>query len=94
MDNIDVYEAIRALYDPIRFEIVKMLQKRDMYGAELAATLILPEPTVSYQMRILCESELVSSRKEGRRKIYSLNSESARIMVETLAEYLNVDSIY
>lgn len=57
--------VLKALSDPNRLRIMKILQKRDMCVCELAEALGISQPSVSRHMRILSEAELVSSRREG-----------------------------
>ncbi len=58
-------KVLKALSDPNRMRIMKMLQLREMCVCELAEALGITQPSVSRHMRILTEAELVSSRREG-----------------------------
>jgi ArsR family transcriptional regulator len=58
-------KVLKALSDPNRVRIMKMLQMREMCVCELAEALGITQPSVSRHMRILTEAELVSSRREG-----------------------------
>jgi len=58
-------KVLRALSDPNRMRIMKMLQVREMCVCELAEVLGITQPSVSRHMRILAEAELVSFRREG-----------------------------
>ncbi len=60
-----VLRTLRALGDPNRMRIMKMLQERQMCVCELAKALGISQPSVSRHMRILAEADLVLSRREG-----------------------------
>ena len=57
--------TLRALGDPNRMRIMKMLQRREMCVCELAEALGISQPSVSRHMRILAEADLVLSHREG-----------------------------
>ncbi len=65
----------KALADDIRLEIISMLNKNDLCACKILESFEITQPTLSYHMKALCESGLVSSRKEGVRIWYSLNKE-------------------
>ena len=58
-------EVTKALSDPNRVRIVKMLQHRSMCVCELQAGLGISQPTVSKHLKILERAGLVSYRKDG-----------------------------
>ncbi len=57
--------VMKALSDPNRVKIVKMLQRKEMCVCELTAALEIAQPTVSSHLKMLEEAGLVRSRKEG-----------------------------
>lgn len=61
----DLIKALKALSDPNRMRIMKMLQRREMCVCQLAEVLGISQPSVSRHMRVLLEADLVSSRREG-----------------------------
>ncbi len=56
---------MKALSDPSRVKILKMLQHRDMCVCEIQAALGLAQPTISKHLRILDEAGLVGFNKDG-----------------------------
>lgn len=73
---------MKALSDETRVNIFDMLA-----GGELCACTILEEfsitqPTLSYHMKILCESGLVNSRRDGVWMKYSINRNNLEIVKE------------
>jgi len=53
----------------------------------IVSDLSLPQPQVSKHLRVLSEVGLVTSRPEGRRRLYSLEPEQLRPMHDWLAKY-------
>lgn len=57
--------VMKAMSDPNRVKIVKLLQHRNLCVCEMRAALKIAQPTVSKHLKILEEAGLVESRKEG-----------------------------
>ena len=57
--------VMKALSDPNRVKMLKMLQHRVLCVCELRAALRLAQPTVSKHLKILEKAGLVSRKKEG-----------------------------
>ena len=58
-------KVMKALSDPNRVKVVKLLQHREMCVCELQAALGISQPTVSKHLKLLEEAGIVSFRKEG-----------------------------
>jgi ArsR family transcriptional regulator len=58
-------KVMKALADPNRVKIVKMLQHKTMCVCEMKEALQIAQPSVSKHLKILEEAGIVSSRKEG-----------------------------
>ena len=56
---------LRALADPTRLRIMRLLSAMELAVRELAQVLGQSQPRVSRHIRILCEAGLVERRKEG-----------------------------
>lgn len=67
-ENATVKEFIKvmkALSDPNRVKLVKMLQKKMMCVCEIQAALGIAQPTVSKHLKVLEEAGLVAYKKDG-----------------------------
>jgi ArsR family transcriptional regulator len=73
----DFLKVMKALSDPNRVKILKMLQQKVLCVCELQAALNLAQPTVSSHLRLLEGAGLVGSRKEGLWVNYHLADGSA-----------------
>ena len=58
-------EVMKALSDPNRVKIVKLLQHRSMCVCELREALQVSQPTVSKHLKILERAGLVNNKKDG-----------------------------
>ncbi|HYQ61608.1 MAG TPA: metalloregulator ArsR/SmtB family transcription factor [Desulfatiglandales bacterium] len=57
--------VMKALSDPNRVKILKILQHRVMCVCEIQAALGLAQPTVSKHLQVLAQAGLVLSEKDG-----------------------------
>jgi len=61
----DFIKVMKALSDPNRVKIIKMLQHRSMCVCEMQHALQISQPNVSKHLKILEEAGLVDYRKDG-----------------------------
>lgn len=73
MNEIDVVSVCKALSDSNRLKIVQMLCLGEKCACKLLEAFEITQPTLSHHMKILCDSRLVTVRKDGRWSYYSLN---------------------
>lgn len=64
----------KAFCDPNRLEILELLRSGELCACRLQDQLQLTQSGLSYHMKILCESGIVTSRQEGKWTHYSLNT--------------------
>jgi len=62
-----------AMADPIRREILNLLQKKDMTAGDIASQFSVSAATISHHLKILREAGLITSVKEKQTITYSLN---------------------
>jgi DNA-binding transcriptional ArsR family regulator len=65
-------DVFNAVAEPRRREVIDLLAGGERSVGELVAALGRPQPQVSKHLRVLLEVELVSVRREGRRRLYRL----------------------
>ena len=83
-------EAYRALADPTRREILRLLREGDLPAGELAAQFDISWPSVSRHLRVLQSAGVVSSRRQGGNVIYSLETSVLQDVATELAEIARV----
>jgi len=84
--------VMKALSDPNRTRIIKLLQKDAYCVCDIKETLGLSQPTVSKHLKQLEEAGLVTSRKIAQRVCYRLSNGSdssyAAVMLGNLKYWL------
>jgi ArsR family transcriptional regulator len=87
--------VMKALSDPNRVKIVKLLGEKELCVCEITALLGLAQPTVSRHLKILEDGGLVESWKDGSWVNYRISkdedSEYAAAMLVHLREWLDDD---
>ena len=73
----ELARLLRILGDGTRLRILVELQKGERNVGQLCRTLRLRQPTVSHHLGLLRMSEIVSTRRSGKRVFYSIR-ESAQ----------------
>ena len=61
----DFIKVMKALSDPNRVKILKLLQQKTMCVCELQGALQISQPSVSKALKVLEEAGLVDYKKEG-----------------------------
>ena len=88
--------VMKALSDPNRVRVVKLLEDRALCVCEIQKVLGLAQPTVSSHMKILEDAGLVNKERQGTWMIYSqaVDSESSYVhtMLIELRDWLNEDT--
>ena len=66
--------AFKAIADPTRREILRMLRKAPMTAGALAERFDMSKPTMSHHFAVLKAADLITSRREGQTIWYALNT--------------------
>lgn len=85
-----VYEerakVFKALCDERRQRILELLHDGEKCACVLTDELDMPQSSLSYHMKILCESGIVSSREDGKWTHYQISSYGSKKAIELLQE--------
>ena len=76
---------MKALSDETRVKILEMIYQKELCACNILEEFNITQPTLSYHMKILCESGLVNSRKDGIWTKYSIDKEN----LERLQNFIN-----
>ncbi|CAN5315415.1 metalloregulator ArsR/SmtB family transcription factor [soil metagenome] len=79
----------KALSEDNRRQILLLLGKKDITPSEIAKYLNSSLPSVSTQLRILKEADLITEKKLGKSRLYSLNREKTLELVQFFEEMYN-----
>lgn len=67
-------EVFKALSDPTRREILRLLGRGEMAAGKLAERFDMTKPSMSHHFSVLKQADLVTTRREGQQIFYSLNT--------------------
>jgi DNA-binding transcriptional ArsR family regulator len=70
-----VEEAIRAIAEPNRRRILQLVSSRELSAGEIAERFEISRPAVSQHLTVLRGAGLLSERRDGTRRLYSLRPE-------------------
>lgn len=72
-------KIFKALSDPKRLRIVEMLSCGELCACEILEKFHITQPTLSHDMKLLCDAGLLKARRDGKWMYYSLNEENVQI---------------
>jgi len=67
-------DAFKALADPTRREILRLLRGGEKTAGELAQQFDMTKPSMSHHFAVLKQADLIASRREGQQIFYFLNT--------------------
>jgi len=82
----------KALSDETRLRIVGMLSDTELCACKILESFQIKQPTLSYHMKILCNSGLVNGRRDGAWMKYRINREKLEAVRE-LFNYFGTNRI-
>jgi DNA-binding transcriptional ArsR family regulator len=82
-----VDETLRAIADPTRRAILRLVRDDELAAGDIAAQFpSMSRPAVSQHLRVLSDASLVEARAEGNRRLYRWKREGLRDAVAFLDE--------
>ena len=85
--NIENAKIFKAFCDPKRLAILDLLKNGEKCACVLLNELNTTQSGLSYHMKILCESGIVTGRQEGKWTHYSLNEEKGKEAANLLIQF-------
>lgn len=67
-------DAFKALADPTRREILRLLRGGEKTAGELARHFDMSKPSMSHHFAVLRQADLIASRRDGQQIYYFLNT--------------------
>ena len=80
--------AFKALADPTRRDILRLLRDGPRTSGEIAAHFPTAWATISRHLGVLREADLILSTRHGQQIVYELNTTVADELLEHLLEWL------
>ncbi len=72
---IEKSKILKAIADPKRLKIITMLSDGELCACKILEEFQVTQPTLSHDMKVLCDAGVVHVRKEGKWMHYSLNTD-------------------
>lgn len=80
-------ESFKALSDPTRRKIIRLLRERDLTAGEIADHFAMTKPSISHHLNSLKIAGLVYDERRGQNIVYSLNT---TVVQEVMSWFLDV----
>lgn len=77
-------KVFKAFDDVNRLQILEMLRECEKCACVILEDLHISQSTLSHHMKILCDSGIVTGRKDGKWTYYSISQEGSQKAVELL----------
>lgn len=84
----DLAELFKVFGDSTRIRILFVLFESEVCVCDLAEALNMTQSAISHQLRILKQSKLVTSRREGKQVFYSLADGHVRTIIAQGREHI------
>lgn len=83
-------KVFKAFCDENRLMILELLQTGEKCACKLLDDLDIGQSTLSHHMKILCDSGVVNSRKEGKWTHYSISDQGSLLAKELLEKITEI----
>ncbi|WP_462419670.1 ArsR/SmtB family transcription factor [Salinicoccus sp. Marseille-QA3877] len=78
--------TLKIIANPNRLEILDLLSCGELCACELLEYFDFSQPTLSHHMKALADNNLISSRRDGNKRMYKLNDE----VLKEVSTYINL----
>lgn len=82
--------AFKAIADPARREILRLLRAGEMTAGDLAGRFDMSKPTMSHHFAVLAYADLITRRRDGQTIWYGLNT---TVLQDVLAWMLDLTDL-
>ena len=90
-DTRFIEKAMAAVADPYRMSILQEIrEKGTIRCCDVVSLTGLAQPTCSHHIKLLSDSELIESRKEGRNNFFTLNKENFKKLGDYFDQFSSV----
>jgi DNA-binding transcriptional ArsR family regulator len=79
--------VLRALADPHRRQILRLVQHAELPAGQIAAAFPLTQQAVSQHIAVLKQAGLLTERREGTRRLYAMRHEALEPVRQLLGEF-------
>ena len=93
MNERKIAIIFKALGDENRIRILKLLKGGEKCACKLLEELNISQSTLSHHMKILCDAEIVTGRKDGKWMYYSICCDGVCQLRSVLRELLAPENV-
>ena len=79
-------QVFKAFCDERRLQILELLRSGEKCACVLIDKLVMPQSSLAYHMRILCDSGIVTGREEGKWTYYQISPQESERAIRLLQE--------
>ena len=79
--------VLRALADPHRRHILRLVQHAELPAGQIAANFALTQQAISQHIGVLKQAGLLTERRDGARRLYTMDHQSLEPIRELLGEF-------
>lgn len=90
MNYADVVLVLKSIADDTRLRIIELLSRGELCASQLLESFQISQPTLSYHMKILCDSGVVDGRRSGQLVYYTLKKETFLLLRDYLHTIMSV----
>ena len=84
----DLAELFKVFGDTTRIRILFSLFENELCVSDIAQSLQITQSAISHQLKILKQSKLIRSRREGKQIYYALADDHVRSIIEKGLEHI------
>ena len=85
----DISELFKIFGDSTRIKILYVLHEGELCVCDIATVLQMTQSAISHQLRILRQTRLVRTRREGKTVYYSLADDHVRTIISMGIEHIS-----
>jgi DNA-binding transcriptional ArsR family regulator len=79
--------VLKALADPHRRQILRLVQHRELAAGQIASQFPLTQQAISQHVAVLKQAGLLTERRDGTRRLYTMRHEALDPVRSLLAEF-------
>ena len=84
----ELAELFKVFGDPTRLRVLSVLIDAELCVQDIADSLDMTQSAISHQLKILKNSHLVKSRREGKQIMYALDDDHVRTIIAMGMEHI------
>lgn len=90
LGNKTTARVFKAFCDENRLQILNLLKENELCAFQLQEELEIGQSTLSHHMKVLCQSGIVTARREGKWTYYRIDEEGSRHAIDLLQKLTGV----